>query len=166
MMNAISVSAISLVCVTSCGGRVPTDAELRTHFMNHQAEFDSVGALAAADSQLVVILNYGGSADVYVHEGGFYDRRVHDEELKGSRRSPYRRLVKRVGAERVRRSKDGSVWCVWTVNGRASTGFAYSPEPPGLILRSLDDVGRSETSTSGYVQVAPGWYAWISYRTD
>ncbi len=157
---SLVVMAIALVCLSSCAGRLPTDGELRAHFMGHQGELDSLAALASVDTQLVQVLNYGGSVDAYVHEGGSYDRRVREETPGDAWRSPYRRLVASAGIRRMWRDKDGRVWFRSSENSKGNSGFVYCPEPPPEVRHTLEGIERTEPDPIGYVQISGKWYMW------
>lgn len=152
------VAILIVVGSLSCGRSLPlpSDAELTTRFREHRSEFDSLAAMALADTQLVG-LGTLGRFEVFVRDTSPYNRRLTDDEVRATGRSEFRRLIDRAGVPSLSRSAEGDrVWFVVVSNGGTRKGLMYSQRPMEPLLTSLD--GRD---SSGYVPLAPRWFLFV-----
>jgi hypothetical protein len=166
---------------------LPSDADLRKGFQVHRAEFDSLAAMALADTLLVGAGIWPG-ASIYVRDTPLHDRRLTEDEVMRSGRSAYRRLLKRAGIPSVSRTrKRRELYFVvrsayarlparsrvpvvsssgqpqrtaTSVSGRYRKGFVYAEEPVQPLVSSLDSL-----ESYGFVVLAPRWFMFL-YPVD
>ena len=144
---------------------LPSDASLKSRFSAHRSDFDSLAAMALADTQLVraahdpMLMRF----TVFVHDNERFDRMLPETEVQATGRAGLRRLIDRAGVPSLSRTGDEVRFVVRSNWGKGRKGYIYSPRELKPLRQSLDELGRTSAGLgeSGYVPLAPRWFLFL-----
>lgn len=150
----------------SCSRRLIPDAELHARFQSHRAVFDTLAAMAVADTELLSVSHVGSSLGVHVRGTGSGDRLLTPEEVRSSGRSEYGRLLGVLGLTNLARQAGPSIRFPVQADRLSLKGITFTQERLAPLRESLDELDGTGTVTTAYVQIAPRWYLFIEPRAE
>lgn len=152
---AVLTFALGLSCARAPG----FGEQMRARWLTHRAAFDSLAAMATADTMLVGAGRQGTTLDVYVRDTPANDRRLSADEVRSSGRSAYARFLHQAGVSDLSRMSGGArIAFTLRSDGQWREGLLYTNEAMEPLVQSLDSRGSAQSRAPAYERLAPGWY--------